>query len=137
MYHKSIHSRVYGYLGCFYVLAIINSAGYVYYHHFHNCFGLFKDFFFLSSFLSSIVIWWLSCVMCLYFFLFYAYCRLLLCGYHNVFFLFSDLFIFNWRIIALKYHVGFYHTSTSISHRYTNIPSLLNLPPNIHLIPSL
>ena len=49
------------------------------------------------------------------------------------------LFIFNWRIIALQYRVGFCHTSTWISHRCTYVPSFLNLllPPffffNIYL----
>ena len=47
------------------------------------------------------------------------------------------LFVFlNWRIIALKYYVGFCHTSAWISHRYTHVPSL-NLPPTAHHIPSL
>ena len=32
----------------------------------------------------------------------------------------------NWRIVALQYCVGFCHTSTWISHRYTYVPSLLN-----------
>ena len=32
---------------------------------------------------------------------------------------------FNWRIIALQYHVGLCHTSTQISHRYTYVLSLL------------
>ena len=36
---------------------------------------------------------------------------------------------FNWRIIALQNFV-FCQTSTWISHRYTYIPSLLNLPPH-------
>ena len=39
---------------------------------------------------------------------------------------FFSLFFFNWRIIALQYCVGLYHTSTWISHRYTYVPSLLN-----------
>ena len=39
---------------------------------------------------------------------------------------------FNWRIIALQYCVGFCHTSTWISHRYTYVPSLLNLHPISH-----
>ena len=39
-----------------------------------------------------------------------------------------DLF-FNWGIIALQYCIHFCHTSTWISHRYTYVPSLLNLPP--------
>ena len=43
--------------------------------------------------------------------------------------------IFNWRIIALEYCAGFYHTSTWISHRYTYVPSLLNLLPTPHTIP--
>ena len=30
-------------------------------------------------------------------------------------------------IIILLYHTGFYHTSTCISHKYTYVPSLLNL----------
>ena len=46
-------------------------------------------------------------------------------------------FIFNWRIIALQYCVGFCHTSAWISHRYTHVPSLLNLPPTSHTIPPL
>ena len=48
---------------------------------------------------------------------------------HNSFFF---KFIFNWRIIALQYCVGFCHTSTWISHRYTYIPSLLNFPSHVH-----
>ena len=39
-----------------------------------------------------------------------------------------DLF-FNWGVIALQYCVRFCHTSKWISHRYTYVPSLLNLPP--------
>ena len=35
-----------------------------------------------------------------------------------------------WRIIALQNFVVLCQTSTCISHRYTYIPSLLNLPPN-------
>ena len=37
--------------------------------------------------------------------------------------------IFNWKIIALQNFVVFCHTSTWISHRYTHVPSLLNLSP--------
>ena len=33
-------------------------------------------------------------------------------------YLYLNLFIFNWKIIALQYYVGFCHTSTWISHRY-------------------
>jgi len=36
---------------------------------------------------------------------------------------------FNWRMIALQNFVVSCHTSTRISHRYTNVPSLLDLPP--------
>ena len=35
---------------------------------------------------------------------------------------------FNWRIIALDNFVVLWHASTKISHRYTHVPSLLNLP---------
>ena len=35
----------------------------------------------------------------------------------------------NWKIIALWCYAGFCHTSTWISHRYTYVPSLLNLLP--------
>ena len=38
-------------------------------------------------------------------------------------------FFFNLRIIALQNFAVFCQTSTWISHRYTYIPSLLNLPP--------
>ena len=39
------------------------------------------------------------------------------------------LFIFNWRITALQYCVGFCHASAWISHRDTYVPSLLTLLP--------
>ena len=42
---------------------------------------------------------------------------------------FKSIFIFNWRIIALQYCVGFCHTSAGISHRYMYVPFFLNLPP--------
>ena len=38
-------------------------------------------------------------------------------------------FIFNWKIIALQYCVGFCQTSTRVSHRCTYGPSLLSPPP--------
>ena len=38
-------------------------------------------------------------------------------------------FMFNWRIIALQYCVGFRHTTTCIRPMYTYVPSLSNLPP--------
>ena len=44
----------------------------------------------------------------------------------------SHYFFLNWRIIALQNFVVFCQTSTWISHRYTYIPSLLNLPPISH-----
>ena len=39
---------------------------------------------------------------------------------------FLKFILFNQRIIALQYYVGFSHTSTWISHRYTYVSSLLN-----------
>ena len=45
-------------------------------------------------------------------------------------------FIFYWRIIALQNFAIFCQMSTWISHRYTYIPFLLNLPPiSIQQIP--
>ena len=41
--------------------------------------------------------------------------------------IFFFVFIFNWRISALQYCVGFCHT-TWISHKCTYVPSLMNLP---------
>ena len=54
----------------------------------------------------------------------------------SLFFTFCFLFkiYFNWSIIALQYCVGFWHTSTWISQRYTYVPSLLNLPTTSHSI---
>ena len=46
-----------------------------------------------------------------------------------IFVLFYIYLFFNWRIIALQNFVVFCQTSTWISHRYTYIFSLLNLPP--------
>ena len=43
--------------------------------------------------------------------------------------------LFYWRIIALQNFVVFYQTSTWISHRFTYVPSLLNLPPTSLPIP--
>ena len=53
----------------------------------------------------------------------YCFCFLLL-----LFLVFVIKFVFNWRIIALQYCVHFSQISTWISHRYTCVPSLLNLP---------
>ena len=47
------------------------------------------------------------------------------------------LFFFNWRISALQCCVGFCHTIMQNSHKYTHAPSLLNLLPTSHPIPSL
>ena len=55
----------------------------------------------------------------------------------SVIVIFLSLFIFNWRIIALQYGIGFCHTPTWISHRYTYVPSLFNLSPTLHPIPTL
>ena len=49
---------------------------------------------------------------------------------------FLNFFIFNWRIIALQYCVGFCHISTWISHRYHTSPPFWtssHLPPVLHL----
>ena len=43
-------------------------------------------------------------------------------------------FFFNWKIIALQCCIGFCHTSAGISHKYTYVPSPLNLPPTSHHI---
>ena len=53
------------------------------------------------------------------------------------FYLFFFSFFFNWRVIALQNVVVFCQTSAWISHRYTYIPSLLNLPPISLPIPPL
>ena len=47
----------------------------------------------------------------------------------------KHLFIFNSRTIILQCCVDFCHTSTWMSHRYTYVPSLLNLPPTSHPFP--
>ena len=50
--------------------------------------------------------------------------------------LFFNYLIFNWNIIVLQCCISFCHMSTWISHRYTYVSSLLNLPPTSHHIPS-
>ena len=50
-------------------------------------------------------------------------------SYKRSCFFMLNLFL-NWRIIDLQYCVVFCCTSTCISHRYTYIPSLLNLLPS-------
>ena len=45
-----------------------------------------------------------------------------------------EQFLFNWRIIALQYCVGFCHISAWVSDRYTYVPCLLNLLPTSHPI---
>ena len=44
---------------------------------------------------------------------------------------------FNWRIISLQHFVGFSCATTSISHKYTYIPSLQSLPSHVHPAPLL
>ena len=46
------------------------------------------------------------------------------------------LLIFNWRMTALQYCVGFCHTATRISHRYAHVPPPPRLPPASLPIPS-
>ena len=59
--------------------------------------------------------WWI-----LFFFFF-------ICVFPNALFKKKKKYFFNWRIIALQNFV-FCQTLTWISHRYTYIPSLLNVP---------
>ena len=54
-------------------------------------------------------------------------CVLKSCISLTVFFLIYHFF--NWRVIALQNFVGFCQISTWISHRYTYVPSCLNLLP--------
>ena len=49
---------------------------------------------------------------------------------HVCFFFFN-----NWEIFAFQNVLILCHTSTGISHRYTHVPSLPNLPPIFLLIP--
>ena len=44
------------------------------------------------------------------------------------FFFYLNLFIFNWKIIALQHCDGLCDTSTWITHRYTHVPSRLKPP---------
>ena len=48
---------------------------------------------------------------------------------------FLKKFIFNWRIIALQCCIDFCLTTPWISHMFTCIPFLLNLPPKPHPTP--
>ena len=47
----------------------------------------------------------------------------------------QNLIIFNWRLIALQYFVGFCHISTRISLRFMYVPVLLNNPSKLPLHP--
>ena len=73
------------------------------------------------------------CILYECFFPFYAF-RL----HFFLFLFFLRLYIYfkiiNWRIIALQNFVVSCHTSTRISHRYTSVPSLQNLPPHPTLL---
>lgn len=54
--------------------------------------------------------------------------------------IFCNLFLSNWRIIALRDCASFWQASTWISHGYTYIPSLLlphSTPPGYHRVPGL
>ena len=83
---------------------------------------------------------WNDSVMYIFFFIFFSimvYHKILNtvpCAIQQDFVRFLNLFIFNWRIIALQCCVGLCHTSTWISHRYPYVPSFLNLSPS-HLLP--
>ena len=58
----------------------------------------------------------------------YDYACLLPYHQHYMQELFKNLLIFNWKLIALQYCVGFSQTSTWISHRFTHVPSHFNIP---------
>ena len=47
----------------------------------------------------------------------------------------KNVFIFNWRVIALQGCVGFRHTSVWLSHKYAYGPSVLHLSPTPDAIP--
>ena len=47
------------------------------------------------------------------------------------------LFFFFFLLIALQWCIGFCHTTMVVSHKYTYVLSLLNLPPTPHPIPLL
>ena len=64
---------------------------------------------------------WIAFLLCWYFFLTYTLLPIII-----------FLFIFNWRISALWCCVGFCRASTWSNHRYTHVPSLLNLRPTSH-----
>ena len=49
-------------------------------------------------------------------------------GFWSLCFFFFKSIYFNRRIIALRYCADFYHIAPWISHRYTYVPSLWNLP---------
>ena len=52
----------------------------------------------------------------------------------NIIFFFLNFFIFNWKIIALQRGADFCHTTMWINHKYTYVPSLLNLTPTLYSI---
>ena len=64
----------------------------------------------------------------------------LFCFVFEISYILGQTFLFDffyWRITALQYYIGFYHTSTWISHRCTYVPSLLNPTPNSLPLPGL
>ena len=65
--------------------------------------------------------------MCSFFFFFLQLSNILLCIHTTI----------SVSIHLSQYCVGFCHPSTWISHRYTHVPSLLNLPPTSLPIPPL
>ena len=71
------------------------------------------------------------CILIVWFHFLLVYCRHRGWCWMFMFidFIFKIYLFFNWGIIALQNFVVFCQTSTWISHRYTYIPSLLNLPP--------
>ena len=76
-----------------------------------------------------------TAVMCLMYILKFKYIfENMWCHFICVYIYMFYLFIFNGRIKALQYYIGFCHTFTRICHNNTYNPSFLNLPPTSHPI---
>ena len=91
----------------------------------------------LSSLVTIVCFWNLWVCFCFVYKFIYIYFYFLLLFLFFFNFLFIFLFIFiSWRLIALQYCSGFFHSLTWISHEFTCIPH--PDPPShlpLHLIP--